>query len=216
MCHHNTFLLYSAMKEKTEMAWSKATHISVSISCIVIMICAVAGYTTFTGFTQGDLLENYCEDDFLMNISRLFFCFVILLTYPIECFVCREVLNNVFWKDKKSSGLLRHVIVTVCLVIATCLASLSTDCLGVVLELNGILAAVPLAFILPPLCYLKLQPHPVLAWRQLPALAMAAFGVLVAVCGVGLLVQQGVPACSHGVNPCYTVNNTRIYNTTLL
>ena len=55
---------------------------------------------------------------------------------------------------------------------------------------KGILAAVPLAFILPPLCYLKLQPHPVLAWRQLPALAMAAFGVLVAVCGVGLLVQQ--------------------------
>lgn len=53
MCHHNTFLLYSAMKEKTEVAWTKATHISVSISCIVIMICAVAGYMTFTGFTQG-------------------------------------------------------------------------------------------------------------------------------------------------------------------
>eukprot|EP00090_Calanus_glacialis_P005170 TRINITY_DN13978_c0_g1_i2.p1 TRINITY_DN13978_c0_g1~~TRINITY_DN13978_c0_g1_i2.p1 ORF type:complete len:376 (-),score=123.24 TRINITY_DN13978_c0_g1_i2:576-1703(-) len=56
MCHHNTFLLYSAMKEKTEMAWSKATHFSVSISCVVIMMCAVAGYVTFTGFTQGKLL----------------------------------------------------------------------------------------------------------------------------------------------------------------
>jgi len=216
MCHHNTFLLYSAMKEKTEMAWTKATHISVSISFIVIIICAVAGYTTFTGFTQGDLLENYCSDDLLMNISRLFFCFVILLTYPIECFVCREVLNNVFWKDKKSSGWLRHLSVTVALVITTCLASLSTDCLGIVLELNGILAAVPLAFILPPLCYLKLQPGPVLAWGHLPALAMAAFGVLVAVCGLGLMVQQGVPVCSHGVNPCYTVNTTWMYNTTVL
>ena len=56
MCHHNTFLLYSAMKEKTEVAWSKATHVSVSISCTVIMMCAVAGYVTFTGFTQGRLL----------------------------------------------------------------------------------------------------------------------------------------------------------------
>ena len=46
-------------------------------------------------------MENYCWDDTLMNISRLFFCFVILLTYPIECFVCREVLNNIFWKDNK-------------------------------------------------------------------------------------------------------------------
>ena len=51
MCHHNTFLLYSAMKEKTEVAWSKATHVSLSISCVVIMICAVGGYVTFTGFT---------------------------------------------------------------------------------------------------------------------------------------------------------------------
>jgi len=216
MCHHNTFLLYSAMKEKTEVAWTKATHISVSISCIVIMICAVAGYMTFTGFTQGDLLENYCWDDLLMNISRLFFCFVILLTYPIECFVCREVLNNIFWKDNKDSGWFRHVSVTVGLVMASCLVSMSTDCLGIVLELNGILAAVPLAFILPPLCFLKLQSKPLLAWSQAPALAMAAFGILVAVCGVGLLIQQGVPSCSHGVNPCYSVNSTMVYNTTIL
>ena len=68
MCHHNTFLLYSAMKEKTEMAWSKATHISVSISCIVIMICAVAGYSTFTGFTQGDyFIKLFC----LSNLLKL-------------------------------------------------------------------------------------------------------------------------------------------------
>ena len=61
MCHHNTFLLYSAMKEKTEMAWSKATHVSVSISCVVIMMCAVAGYVTFTGFTQGKFVFLWDE-----------------------------------------------------------------------------------------------------------------------------------------------------------
>ena len=97
-------------------------------------------------------MENYCWDDTLMNISRLFFCFVILLTYPIECFVCREVLNNIFWKDNKvmifimivyesslipqNTGWFRHVSVTVGLVMSTCLVSMSTDCLGIVLELN--------------------------------------------------------------------------------
>eukprot|EP00092_Neocalanus_flemingeri_P027919 GFUD01030312.1.p1 GENE.GFUD01030312.1~~GFUD01030312.1.p1 ORF type:complete len:446 (+),score=110.18 GFUD01030312.1:430-1767(+) len=216
MCHHNTFLLYSAMKERTEVAWTKATHISVSISCLVIMICAVAGYITFTGFTQGDLLENYCWDDTLMNISRLLFCFVILLTYPIECFVCREVLSNIIWKDSKNSGWFRHFSVTLGLVMSSCLVSMSTDCLGIVLELNGILAAVPLAFILPPLCYLKLQSKPWLGWSQAPALAMAGFGILVATCGLGLLILQGVPSCSHGANPCYSRNSTFVYNTTIL
>ena len=112
------------------------------------------GLKYFSYFNSpGDLLENYCWDDLLMNISRLFFCFVILLTYPIECFVCREVLNNIFWKDNKvqtkynlwwsdhsfidkDSGWFRHVSVTVGLVMASCLVSMSTDCLGIVLELN--------------------------------------------------------------------------------
>ena len=60
---------------------------------------------------------------------------------------------------------------------------------------------------------------------------MAAFGILVAVCGLGLLIQQvcaeqnyfllvkttfqGVPSCSHGANPCYSVNSTMGYNITV-
>jgi len=216
MCHHNTFLLYSAMKEKTEATWGRATHISVSVSFIAIMVLALGGYLTFTGFTQGDLLENYCWDDILMNTSRLFFCFVILLTYPIECFVCREVITNIFWKNDKISSSLRHILVTVGIVASTCLVSLSTDCLGIVLELNGILVAVPLAFILPPVCYLKLQSTSRLTWSNFPPIAMTVFGLLVALCGLGLLIQQGVPGCSHGINPCVSINNTLMYNVTSL
>ena len=39
----------------------------------------------------GDLLENYCKDDDLMNAARFGFAITIMLTYPIECFVTREV-----------------------------------------------------------------------------------------------------------------------------
>ena len=42
-------------------------------------------------FSVGDLLENYCHDDDLMNVSRFVFALSIMLTYPIECFVTREV-----------------------------------------------------------------------------------------------------------------------------
>ena len=40
---------------------------------------------------SGDLLENYCKDDDLMNAARFGFAITIMLTYPIECFVTREV-----------------------------------------------------------------------------------------------------------------------------
>lgn len=41
----------------------------------------------------GDILENYCHNDDLMNAARFFFAFTIMLTYPIECFVLREVTS---------------------------------------------------------------------------------------------------------------------------
>ena len=40
---------------------------------------------------SGDLLENYCKNDDLMNAARFGFAITIMLTYPIECFVTREV-----------------------------------------------------------------------------------------------------------------------------
>lgn len=42
----------------------------------------------------GDLLENYCWDDDLMNFARVLFSVSILLTFPIECFVSREVCSH--------------------------------------------------------------------------------------------------------------------------
>ena len=42
----------------------------------------------------GDLLNNYCGYDPVANATRFFYTCVIMLTYPIECFVAREVSND--------------------------------------------------------------------------------------------------------------------------
>lgn len=76
-----------------------------------------------------------------MNVSRLMFSGTILLTYPIECLVTREVFINTFFpRDKdnanEQAAWYRHVAITMAIVIITYFLSMSTDCLGVVLELN--------------------------------------------------------------------------------
>lgn len=77
---------------------------------------------------------------------------------------------------------------------------MSTDCLGVVLELNGILAAVPLAYVLPGLCYLKLEDGPILSSKKLPALGLMSAGVFAAVSGLLLLILNNdtSSSCVHG------------------
>lgn len=56
--------------------------------------------------TSGDLLENYCRADHMMNVARLLFCLTILMTAPIECFVARDIITNTFSVDqnKKLDG----------------------------------------------------------------------------------------------------------------
>lgn len=87
---------------------------------------------------SGDLLENYCWDDDLMNFSRLLFSVQILLTYPIECFVSREVIeHSLFSSDPNVPVTDRtHYLITLLIIASTYFISMATDCLGVVLELN--------------------------------------------------------------------------------
>ncbi|KAG7187882.1 hypothetical protein KM043_013859 [Ampulex compressa] len=90
MCHHNTFLIYGSIERATQQKWDIVTHWSLFTSFLVAAAFGVVGYATFTAYVQGDLMENYCWDDDLMNFARVLFSGTILLTFPIECFVTRE------------------------------------------------------------------------------------------------------------------------------
>lgn len=138
MCHHNTFLIYSSIEEASQKKWEIVTHASIVTSLIVAILFGIAGYITFRAYAQGDLLENYCWDDDLMNVSRLLFSIQILLTYPIECFVSREVLeHSIFGRDPNVPiAPVMHYMLTLGIVAVTYFISITTYCLGIVLELN--------------------------------------------------------------------------------
>ena len=213
MCHHSSFLVYESMENPTQSRWNKITHISLSVSFAIVVIFGVAGYVTFTGFSQGDLLENYCMSDDAALVARLLFTVTIMLTYPIECFVVRDVALNAWYSFKKTTTVYNsnlisdriHAITTTSIVVSTYLLSMLTDCLGIVLELNGVLAAVPLAYIIPAVTYLKLDPGRLWTMEKVPAFVLAATGFIVAVCGTVLSildVLNGI-SCSHGVEMPY-------------
>jgi hypothetical protein len=54
MCHHNTFLIYGSMENATEKRWEIVTHISILTSLVVALLFGIAGYATFTAFSQGE------------------------------------------------------------------------------------------------------------------------------------------------------------------
>lgn len=42
-------------------------------------------------YASGDIFENYCRDDNLATFGRFCYGVTVILTFPLECFVTREV-----------------------------------------------------------------------------------------------------------------------------
>lgn len=99
-----------------------------------------------------------------------------LTTLPLEAFVCREVMTTYYFPNEPFNPNL-HLIFSTSLVVSAMTLSLLTCDLGAVFELIGATSACALAYILPPLCYLKLSKRG--GWERWAAVACTAFGMVV-------------------------------------
>uniref|UniRef100_A0A8W7P3J9 Putative sodium-coupled neutral amino acid transporter 11 n=1 Tax=Anopheles coluzzii TaxID=1518534 RepID=A0A8W7P3J9_ANOCL len=231
MCHHNTFLVYQSMQNATMERWEKVTHFSVGFAWLVAALFGIAGYCTFRALSQGDLLENYCWDDDLMNFARVLFSVSILLTFPIECFVSREIVRTQIKRfyshevveydtDKDPSHVTgeeddrKSMITTLVIVFSAFIISPYTECLGPVLELNGLLAAIPLAYVLPGLAYIQLSPHSLFSQEKLPAAGLVLFGTIVTISGAAILMPNLIGDCRTGIIMGYCKDDERALNGT--
>ncbi|XP_064614204.1 putative sodium-coupled neutral amino acid transporter 11 [Liolophura sinensis] len=205
MCHHNVFLIHASLENNTSKRWKIVTHSSFIVSLVIMMVIGVAGYVTFKTYTQGDLLESYCHRDDLANTGRFLFAVTIMLTYPIECFVTREVVELSLFASRQPSPTLRHIAVTVTIAILAAALSITTDCLGIVLEFNGVLVASPLAFVIPSILVIKLRGEPYFSWRNVVPTLVFLFGVFVSVVGTVMAIMNVVQSntCNHGAEPVY-------------
>jgi solute carrier family 38 (sodium-coupled neutral amino acid transporter), member 11 len=185
VCHHNSLLIYGSLKKPTLDRFRVVTHWSTGISMVACLVLALAGFLTFGDKTQGNLLNNFPTDNLFVNIARLCFGLNMLTTLPLECFVCREVMTVFFFPDEPFNPT-RHLLFTTALVFSAMTLSLFTCDLGAVFELIGATSACALAYILPPLCYIKLSTR---SWKTMVAMACVAFGSIVM--GISLVLAVG-------------------------
>ncbi|KAL2920243.1 hypothetical protein HK105_200311 [Polyrhizophydium stewartii] len=144
VCHHNTLMIYGSLKKPTMDRFAVVTHLSTGSSLLLCIVLACGGYAAFTDKTRANILMNLDPDSWLVNVARLFFGMNMFLTFPLECFVCREVVFNYWFMDEsamhedvshRASGA-QHVAVTLALVLSSLAIALSTCSLGFVLELT--------------------------------------------------------------------------------
>jgi sodium-coupled neutral amino acid transporter 11 len=133
---------------------------------IACLLMALAGFLTFGDKTLGNVLNNFPADNTMVNIARLCFGLNMLTTLPLEAFVCREVMLNYYFPGEPFNMNL-HLIFSTSLVVSA---------------MVGATSACAMAYILPPLCYIKLTTR---SWKTYVAMGVVVFGC--AVMGISML-----------------------------
>ncbi|XBW37326.1 hypothetical protein QEN19_002908 [Hanseniaspora menglaensis] len=159
ICHHNTSMIFQSLKDKSK--FNKLIHFSTIISGFVIFLIGILGYLIFQEKTKSNVLNNFPDDDFVINISRALFAFNMITTYPLEVFVLREVIKDLMHFSSSTVFELDdnyHFGITFVIVLVSSLTATRIENLGTVLELVGSYAGSLMAFILPPLVNIILVP----------------------------------------------------------
>ncbi|CUA66899.1 Vacuolar amino acid transporter 2 [Saccharomyces cerevisiae S288c] [Rhizoctonia solani] len=191
VCHHNSLLIYGSMRTPTMDRFDRVTHVAAGVSLVACLTMAVPAFLVFTDRTQGNVLNNFPQNDAVINIARFCFGANMVTTTPMELMVCREVIEEYFFAHEPFDQT-RHVLFTTSILFASMAVALVTCDLGVMLEITGGASATALAFVFPALCYIKLLParEPWNGRVKLPAIVCAAFGVLVLVLSIGLALHK--------------------------
>ncbi|KOC16306.1 amino acid transporter [Aspergillus flavus AF70] len=192
-------LIYGSLKKPTLDRFARVTHYSTGVSLAMCLTMGISGFLFFGSQTQGNVLNNFPSDNIIVNVARFCLGLNMLTTLPLEAFVCREVMTTYYFSDEPFN-MNRHIIFTSALVVSAMTMALITCDLGAVFELIGATSAAALAYIFPPLCYIKLSNASRKA--KIPAYLCIVFGITVM--GVSLLQaiakmirnEGGVGTCS--------------------
>mmetsp|Transcript_28621 Transcript_28621/g.42316 ORF Transcript_28621/g.42316 Transcript_28621/m.42316 type:complete len:544 (+) Transcript_28621:69-1700(+) len=163
-CQHSAFIVSGSLNKLNSKRWSIVTMISISIACILCSILGIAGYLAFLDDTQGDVLNNFDYGTIEATVARALLAFTMFFTYPMEAFVARHVIMQLFYKgdidgDSTEESLCfnRRIKWTMVIFLATLIPAILVDNLGPVLSITGSLGGCFLAYIAPGLAYLGLH-----------------------------------------------------------
>ncbi|KIJ39913.1 hypothetical protein M422DRAFT_174440 [Sphaerobolus stellatus SS14] len=191
VCHHNSLLIYGGLRTPTLDRFAFVTHISTALSLVSCLALAVPGFLVFTDKTAGNILNNFASDDTLINVARFCFGMNMFTTFPLELFVCREVIEQYFFPHEPFNYQ-RHMLFTTSISFAAMFIAIITCDLGSMLEITGGVSATALAYIFPAACYIHLLPKSI-HWTsrtKLPAVICAAFGCVVMVLSLFLGLRK--------------------------
>jgi amino acid permease len=156
MASHITLLpMYSNMKKYSINIMRGVCGISTIICFLLYLITGIFGYLQFRDITLDNILNNFHTDDILATSAKVIISVVVVLSYPLLHFACRESLENVLFPDKPFSNIRWVAEAAIICALTFTIASLVPK-LQIVFGVVGATTGTLVVYIFPALIYFRL------------------------------------------------------------
>lgn len=104
VCQHNSFLVFKSLTIPSLDNWKYVASRSILFAFTLSLCLGLIGYLSFGTSTQGDLLNNFPSDHLPACFARLFLAVCMVFTFPLECFVARHCMFQIYHKLRSNSS----------------------------------------------------------------------------------------------------------------
>lgn len=194
VCHDMSFSVYDEIHNPTRRRSSLVIQITMVFTVLCFSAIAYGGYFTFYGNVQANIVSNYSFRSIPAMAARFLIVIAISASVPYMCFMPRlslyALLSMMCGKFLSRHKLFFHIFATVFVLFLSLLLAVIFDNLGATYELVGAVSAVGLAWILPPLIYLRLERQRWFSFVTIQKVLILSFGVFSMVGGVLSVILQ--------------------------
>lgn len=193
------FTVYKSLKEQNDVNAWKITYRSFAVSATIYFIVTLLSIALFGEELKSDVMHNIARSKYVLK----YFCSILFLVIaamhtPIIFFVGKEKFLTFYTELRYRSlstnpehhsmisstlAAKEYYPITILLYVGVVVAAILIEDLGFVFALCGSFSATTIAFILPPIFYLKLKGSELKFTEKILPMLLLTFGVIFTVIG---------------------------------
>merc|ERR1719506_1952941 len=154
LSHYNGCKYYRELAHHTPASLRTCTAKAMGLSSILFAICAFAGYSTFGDKADGVILNNYAEEDQVINVARIGMGLSIIASFPLMFSGLREAVMTLLERADVDLGLVwqQDLLSVLMLIVILTIALFLTDA-GLVVGVVGAVCGSAIIYVIPSVLY---------------------------------------------------------------
>lgn len=94
VCHDLSFQVFQSLRVPSKRNWALVARGTVSIAFLASITLSLFGYFSFWDTVKSNILNNFADDNHVINTVRLMLAAAIVMTFPLNLFMARHVIGG--------------------------------------------------------------------------------------------------------------------------